>query len=506
MSLLFHQTGYDASFYGSMTQANGQLSIHSCVSDRTIRAHSCRSFGSAVLVAVALVVACVVLGHSAVSKSTAPLSTQLLVARPGVIPSLSTTAKNSHHWGAIPRTRTPDSGRSRSPTSDHISASAHLDITPRGPGSGGESLAFNSKAMYRPIPQPTIDGTVLWSSWAWLVLLAAVSFGGLAWNFLAKGGNADEHRLRCDGTRQRAYHHFPTLVPVRDVPVGAPQALMAVTSRRRLLMGAGVGVGVCGCACCTGLPADAMATLTQPDPKARAAFDTPRDPQLDAAFARGMDTGPKGLRGGMADIERAIAPRKAALFAALFADLGPEPTVLEVGAGTLPNARFYAQYAPPGLDLIGMDPNDFMGPRFEANARLNGLPPARFVHGVAEALPLADGAADAVVCTLTLCSVPDPARSLAEMRRVLRPGGKLLFLEHVLSEDDPRLAAYQEEHNAEQVARADGCHLNRRTLLAVQTEFGAANVQGENYTFGSPAEGYPLGPLSSQCAGIARKV
>lgn len=65
------------------------------------------------------------------------------------------------------------------------------------------------------------------------------------------------------------------------------------------------------------------------------------------------------------------------------------------------------------------------------------------VSGVGEALPLADSSADAVVCTLTLCSVRDPAAAVAEVRRVLRPGGIFLFIEHVLSPTDAFLAQQQ---------------------------------------------------------------
>jgi ubiquinone/menaquinone biosynthesis C-methylase UbiE len=85
------------------------------------------------------------------------------------------------------------------------------------------------------------------------------------------------------------------------------------------------------------------------------------------------------------------------------------------------------------------------------------------VHGISEALPLADNSADAIVCTLTLCSVVDPARSVAEIKRVLKPGGKFLFWEHVLSQTDPTLAQRQIELTPNQVKRADGCHLDRKT-------------------------------------------
>ena len=85
------------------------------------------------------------------------------------------------------------------------------------------------------------------------------------------------------------------------------------------------------------------------------------------------------------------------------------------------------------------------------------------MHGVSEALPLADGSCDAVVCTLTLCSVLEPQKSVAEIKRVLKPGGKFLFWEHVLSETDDELKRQQIALTPQQVKRADGCHLDRRT-------------------------------------------
>ena len=78
-----------------------------------------------------------------------------------------------------------------------------------------------------------------------------------------------------------------------------------------------------------------------------------------------------------------------------------------------------------------------------AKAGLGATSSLRVVHGVSEALPLASKSCDAVVCSLTLCSVVDPARSVAEIKRVLRPGGQFVFWEHVLSETDPGFAEEQ---------------------------------------------------------------
>ena len=121
----------------------------------------------------------------------------------------------------------------------------------------------------------------------------------------------------------------------------------------------------------------------------------------------------------------------------------------------------------------------------------------RCVHGIGEALPVAAGSVDAVVSTLTLCSVPNVERSLAEVRRVLKPGGQFLFLEHVKSETDEKLAAVQEFLNPQQVARADGCNLNRRTLQMIK----AANFASLDAEYFELTDFYVLNPT---VAGIAR--
>jgi ubiquinone/menaquinone biosynthesis C-methylase UbiE len=101
-------------------------------------------------------------------------------------------------------------------------------------------------------------------------------------------------------------------------------------------------------------------------------------------------------------------------------------TVLEIGAGVGANLA----YLPPGSRLIALEPNLRMHDRLRRRCRRAGIE-VTVVAGGAEAIPLADGAVDEVVCSLVLCTVDDPARVLAEIRRVLRPGGRFRFVEHV---------------------------------------------------------------------------
>ena len=85
----------------------------------------------------------------------------------------------------------------------------------------------------------------------------------------------------------------------------------------------------------------------------------------------------------------------------------------------------------------------------------------------AKSLPFEDSSFDTAVFTLVLCTVPDPAASLAEAARVLRPGGKLLFVEHVRAED-PGLARWQDRLERPWRFLADGCHCNRDTVATIE--------------------------------------
>mmetsp|Transcript_12139 Transcript_12139/g.18207 ORF Transcript_12139/g.18207 Transcript_12139/m.18207 type:complete len:328 (-) Transcript_12139:771-1754(-) len=220
--------------------------------------------------------------------------------------------------------------------------------------------------------------------------------------------------------------------------------------------------------------ADAVIELTQPSTNLR-----PRSKLIDSIFADQMAT-------GMTDYEKEVEKYKSELFQKLFNSLGGEnssgtsvPVIVEVGMGTFPNAKYYAQALSSstnevkGLDIVGVDPNSSMSSYAQDNARLYGLSSSlRTVNGVAEDLPFADGSVDAIVTTLTLCSVLDQTKALSEIRRVLKPnGGKFLFWEHVLSEDNKTLALQQTLLNPVQTFSADGCHLNRRTGMNIQKVF-----------------------------------
>lgn len=131
--------------------------------------------------------------------------------------------------------------------------------------------------------------------------------------------------------------------------------------------------------------------------------------------------------------------------------------VLEIGAGTGANARHY----PVSPRVVLAEPHAAMLARAPAVG-------ARRVVAPAELLPFPSASFDTVVSTLVLCTVQDPGAALSETRRVLRPGGRLLLLEHVRSQD-ARAAAIQSRLTPSWSRIARGCHLNRDTLRAVDS-------------------------------------
>jgi SAM-dependent methyltransferase len=144
--------------------------------------------------------------------------------------------------------------------------------------------------------------------------------------------------------------------------------------------------------------------------------------------------------------------------------------VLEIGAGTGFNLAHY----PPEVDeIVVTEPSRGMLVRAERRAAELGRS-VQIVEAAAERLPFEDASFDTVVSTLVLCSVEDQSRALAEIRRVLKPGGRLLFIEHVRS-DDPRLARWQDRLERPWGAIGMGCHPNRATLE--QIEAGGFEVE-----------------------------
>jgi ubiquinone/menaquinone biosynthesis C-methylase UbiE len=130
--------------------------------------------------------------------------------------------------------------------------------------------------------------------------------------------------------------------------------------------------------------------------------------------------------------------------------------VLEIGIGSGLNLPFYSRNV---KDLIGLDPS----PKLLSMVRQN-LPPdtlsPELIEGSAEAIPLENRSIDTVVTTWTLCSIPDAALAVREMRRVLRPTGRLVFIEHGRAAE-PNVRWWQDRLTPAWKRLGGGCHLNR---------------------------------------------
>jgi len=170
-----------------------------------------------------------------------------------------------------------------------------------------------------------------------------------------------------------------------------------------------------------------------------------------------------------------------------------EGRVLEIGVGSGLNLPFY-----PGAarEIVGLEPSPGMTAMARGNARRAGRS-VTFVEGSAEAIPLESESIDTVVTTWTLCSVPRAEVALGEMRRVLRPTGRLLFVEHGLAPD--RSVRRWQDRLTPAWRRFNGnCHLNRPIQRLVE-EAG--------FRLERVATGYMRGPrpLSFIYEGAARR-
>ena len=139
---------------------------------------------------------------------------------------------------------------------------------------------------------------------------------------------------------------------------------------------------------------------------------------------------------------------------------GAAGDVLEIGAGTGANLPFY----PPSIRRLHLtEPDPDMLARLRRRMNVARVPDVQAALSAVDALPFDDATFDTVVSTLVLCSVPDVGRALAEVRRVLRPGGRLLFLEHVAAEGRPARLAWQLRIEPFWKHVSGNCHLTRRT-------------------------------------------
>lgn len=172
--------------------------------------------------------------------------------------------------------------------------------------------------------------------------------------------------------------------------------------------------------------------------------------------------------------EAANEARKRALFGSLHG------AILEIGPGAGSNLRFYQ----PDAQWTGVEPNPYMHPYLLRTIQSLGRPMERYHIDSGDSrgirLPAEDASVDAVVSTLVMCSVPNPEDSLQEILRVLKPGGRFAFIEHVAAPPGTRRRRVQDFIQPLWSWIGDGCHPNRETWRTIQGA-GFARVELEHY-------------------------
>ena len=177
----------------------------------------------------------------------------------------------------------------------------------------------------------------------------------------------------------------------------------------------------------------------------------------------------------------------------LLADL--HGTVVEIGPGSGPNLAYLP--VAPDLHWIGIEPNPYMHPYLRAAANRLGLAQPDLRTGSAEHTDVPAESAETVICTYVLCSVTDQQAVLREVLRVLKPGGRFIFIEHVAESHGTRLRTMQNVISPLWQFVGDGCHPNRETWHAFETA-GFAHLNYERFSV-------PIPIVGPHIAGIAVK-
>ena len=166
--------------------------------------------------------------------------------------------------------------------------------------------------------------------------------------------------------------------------------------------------------------------------------------------------------------------------------------MLEIGPGEGASLRHLS----PGVRWIGVEPDPVSRAAALREARRVGIE-ATVLDGRAEALPAANRSVDAVVSTLVLCSVDDLAGALREVRRVLRPGGRFVFIEHVGASHGTRLRGFQQRLAPWWLGVTGECRMARDTEAAIR-EAGFGRVEMERFSMGPG-----VNPVSPGISGVA---
>ena len=172
--------------------------------------------------------------------------------------------------------------------------------------------------------------------------------------------------------------------------------------------------------------------------------------------------------------DKLYGDRKRALFAEL------EGTVLEIGPGSGVNLPYY----PAGIRWLGVEPNPHMHRYIHEKADALNLD-VTVLPDTAETMTIDTEGVDAVVSTLVLCSVPDVGTTLAEIQRVLKPGGRFYFIEHIAAPKGTSLRKVQRGIRPLWKVLADGCHPDRPTHRILEAA-GFSDVRYEHFDVAAP--------------------
>lgn len=179
-------------------------------------------------------------------------------------------------------------------------------------------------------------------------------------------------------------------------------------------------------------------------------------------------------------MDRVYGPRKRSIFAKL------SERIVEIGPGTGANFRYFC----PGAKIIAIEPNLQMHPYLKASAKRYGL--GLDIRGIkGEEMDLAASSVGSVVGTLVLCSVDNPFKVVAEVRRILVPGGRYIFLEHVAAPEGSNLRSLQNLIHRPWHWLFEGCNLNRNTHT-VLAEAGFTKLEMDCFRLESPF--FPVTP------------
>lgn len=185
-------------------------------------------------------------------------------------------------------------------------------------------------------------------------------------------------------------------------------------------------------------------------------------------------------------IDQLLGPKKTQIFQDL------PKTIVELGPGVGANFRYF----PEGTTVIAVEPNPHMHKGLRRQAAKHDIE-LQIVDNGAEAIDLPDDSVEAVVCTLVLCSVDDPRRCLREVRRILKPGGRFYFLEHVAAPKGHWRRKLQDRIYRPWRYVFEGCRTNQHTADLVRAA-GFITVDIQEYTLSGP-----FLPVNTQVMGIA---